>query len=267
MPQDRLDLAIRLAREAGALLREGLGRAELVALKGPNDLVTNYDHLSESLLVGGIGRSYPGDAILAEEAGVSGAGDSLWLVDPLDGTTNYAHGFPVFSVSIAYYERNRPVLGVVYDPMKDELFHAVVGQGGWLNGRRLCVSTTPSLGTSLLVTGFPYDIHNKPDTNLGYFSAFVLRAQEVRCVGSAALDLASIAAGRFDGYWELESGPWDRGAGMLLVQEAGGRVSRVDGGDSSPPERSSVLATNGLIHDAMLEVLNGGSTRSGNLRC
>lgn len=262
VPQDQLNLAINLARQAGELLREGLGRAELVALKGPNDLVTNYDHLSESLLAEGIRRGYPEDTILAEEGGVSGSGDSLWLVDPLDGTTNYSHGFPVFCVSIAYYERNRPLLGVIYDPMKDELFHAVSGQGAWLNGRRLRVSSTSFLSASLLVTGFPYDIRNKPDTNLGPFSALVLQAQEVRCVGSAALDLASVAAGRMDGYWELESGPWDRGAGMLLVCEAGGRVSRVDGGDSFPPVRSSILATNGLIHDAMLEVLSGSSVRN-----
>jgi myo-inositol-1(or 4)-monophosphatase len=260
--QDRLNLAIALAQKAGGLLRDGFGRAKLVALKGPNDLVTNYDHLSESLLVEGIRHACPGDAVLAEEGGASGGGDSLWLVDPLDGTTNYAHGFPVFSVSIGYYERNRPQLGVVYDPMRDELFHAVAGQGAWLNKRRLSVSTTSSLSASLLVTGFPYDIHDKPDTNLGAFSTFVLSVQEVRCVGSAALDLASVAAGRMDGYWELESGPWDRAAGMLLVQEAGGRVSRVDGGDCLPPERSSILASNGHIHDAMLEILSRQAMRN-----
>jgi myo-inositol-1(or 4)-monophosphatase len=254
--EDRLTRAIALARTAGALLAHGLGSGAAIEHKGAIDLVTEYDLKSERVLVDGIRESFPNDAILAEEGG-GAAGGSRWLIDPLDGTTNFAHGLPVFSVSLAYLEEGLIRLGVVYDPTRDELFDALRGGGARLNGRPLRVSSTADLGEALLVTGFPYDIRTASDTNLDFFARFALRSQGVRRLGSASLDLAYVAAGRFDGYWELRLSPWDWGAGILLVQEAGGRVTRVDGDEDIFRPPTSILATNGRLHEGMLEVLRG----------
>ncbi len=253
----RLDFAIEQARRAGALLREGQGRVLEVNHKGAIDLITEYDLRSEQLLVEAIQEAYPGDAILAEEEGELGEGEARWLIDPLDGTTNYAHGLPIFTVSIAWAVDLRPLVGVVYDPMRDELFHALQGGGAWLNGRRLQVSQERVLESSLLVTGFPYDRRTNPENNLDHFAAFALRTRGVRRLGAASLDLANVAAGRFDGYWEVRLWPWDWAAGMLLVEEAGGRISRTDGSPDVFAQPTSMLASNGLIHEAMVRVLSG----------
>ncbi|HET7011523.1 MAG TPA: inositol monophosphatase family protein [Anaerolineales bacterium] len=252
--QDRYERAVELARQAGALLRAGLGSVETIEHKGAIDLLTEYDLRSERLLVDGLRQSFPDDPILAEEGG-GAQGARRWLIDPLDGTTNFAHGLPHFSVSLAYAEGGDIRLGVVFDPARSELFHAIQGGGAFLNQARLRVSSTASLDRALLVTGFPYDIRTADETNLELFSKMALRAQGLRRLGSAALDLAYVAAGRFDGYWELRLSPWDWAAGILLVREAGGRVTRLSGEEDIFRPPTSIIASNRLIHQAMLEAL------------
>jgi myo-inositol-1(or 4)-monophosphatase len=250
-----LELAIRAAREAGELLRASLGRDIEVRKKGPIDLVTDVDVASERLIKGLIATYYPRHAVLGEETGVSGAdSEYLWIVDPLDGTTNYAHGYPCFCVSIGVERRGEMVLGVVYDPTRDELFVAERGAGATLNNRRIRVSDTAPLGQSLLVTGFPYNISLREFTNLEHFRNFCVHAQAVRRDGSAALDLCYVACGRFDGFWELALSPWDTAAGTLIVAEAGGRVTAFEGRPFDV-RRPEVVASNGLVHDEMLAVL------------
>ena len=256
--QDRLQLAIELARLAGGLLLEGQSMGLRVSKKGATDLVTDYDLKSEQLLVKGIRGAYPEDAILAEEGSGSETREAehLWLIDPLDGTTNYAHGLPFYSVSIGLMVNGQLRFGVVYDPTRDELFHASEGGGAWLGDDPLQVSDTPSLEDCLLVTGFPYDIRTNPDNNLDHFSKFALRSRAVRRLGSAALDLAYVAAGRFDGYWELRLGDWDWAAGVVLVREASGIVTTFSGDKKVLAGDETLLATNGKIHREMMTALN-----------
>jgi len=254
---DFLPFAESLARSAGEVLRQGIGRAEQVRSKSAAiDLVTEYDHKSEEVILRAIRESFPGHAILAEESGASPGDEYCWLVDPLDGTTNFAHAIPFFSVSIALLHHGRLLTGVVNDPMRDELFSAQAGQGASLNGRSIEVSDTAELDISLLVTGFPYDIWTAQENNLDHFAAFSLRTQGVRRLGSAALDLAYVAAGRLDGFWELKLNPWDVAAGALLVQEAGGRVTNVHGGLDFLSD-TSILAANPALHHLMLQILQG----------
>ncbi|HYA48195.1 MAG TPA: inositol monophosphatase family protein [Burkholderiales bacterium] len=245
-------------REAGAFLRANLDRRPEASYKGAVDLVTECDLAAQEILAGRLTGAFPDHGILAEE-GLARPGRSghRWVVDPLDGTTNFAHTFPVFSVSAALEERGRVVLGLVYDPMRDEMFSAREGLGAFLNGRRIRVSAVDDLGRSLLATGFPYDVRTSPVNNLGHWSRFLVRAQAVRRCGSAAMDLCYVACGRFDGFWELKLKPWDVAAGVLIVREAGGLVTGLDGGEHGL-ETSDTLATNGLIHRAMLEVLGLG---------
>jgi myo-inositol-1(or 4)-monophosphatase len=253
-----LDFAIQTAREAGRVLAEKFGRAIRVTNKGDIDLVTEADIASERLIVERIRSYHPRHAILTEESGdvitVGDAGSEYkWVVDPLDGTTNYAHGYPCFCVSIALEYEGSVILGVVYDPTRDELFAAERGRGATLNGRVLRVSETNELNGALLCTGFPYDVRDRGDF-ARHFRNFIMRAQSVRRDGAAALDLAYVAAGRFDGFYEEGLRPWDVAAGVLLVEEAGGRVTHYDGSPFriyTPP----IAASNGLIHDAMLDVL------------
>jgi len=253
---DFFSVALDAARSAGKLLREALGGPRRIDYKGhPTNLVTEMDRRSEALIVERIRAAFPDHAILGEEGGAR-AGDSeyRWLIDPLDGTTNYAHGLPIFSVSVALERAGRVELGVAYDPSREECFVAQRGGGATLNGEPLRVSTTATLDKSLLVTGFPYDIRTNPANNLPEYAALSLRARAVRRLGSAVLDLCYVAAGRFDGFWELTLGPWDMAAGGLVVQEAGGRITDMRGG----PWRldgPGVLATNGLVHDELLQVL------------
>jgi myo-inositol-1(or 4)-monophosphatase len=255
-----LSFAIQTARDAGAILTDRLGRALQVSNKGDIDLVTEADIASEKLIIERIKSHYPRHAILAEESGdidgidqVSGKSDWKWIIDPLDGTTNYAHGYPCFCVSIALESAGTIELAVIYDPMRDELFAAERGQGATLNGRPIRVSTVDNLNSAMLCTGFPYNVRERPNFERD-FANFTMEAQAVRRDGSAAIDLAYISCGRFDGFWEDGLKAWDIAAGVLLIQEAGGRVSDFDGGalDIYTPK---VLASNGLVHDAMMTVL------------
>jgi myo-inositol-1(or 4)-monophosphatase len=256
MKPDLKDLE-RLAHQAGVILRLGFAHEHQVEYKGTIDLVTEMDRRSEAYLLGEIQARFPGHQIVSEEIGlVPGESAQQWYVDPLDGTVNYAHGIPIFSVSVAYAQDGIVELGAVYDPMQDELFTARRGGGAWLNGKRLQVSRPADLSHSLLVTGFPYDIRTTPRNNLEHFNRFAMITQGVRRLGSAALDLCYVAAGRFDGYWELSLKPWDMAAGGLIATEAGARVTRLDGGADLLTPPCSLLAAPPSLHPQMLEILN-----------
>jgi myo-inositol-1(or 4)-monophosphatase len=249
------EVAVRAVKEAGAILREGLEQVRTIEFKGEKNLVTDVDRRSEDAIAALVRRECPGHSLISEE-GTRIQGDSgyRWFVDPLDGTTNYAHGYPCFSVSIGVEKDGELVFGVVYDPTLGELFTAERNEGAYLNGRRLHVSSVSDLSRALLATGFPPDVATATENNLDHFSNFIKLAQAVRRPGSAALDLSYVAAGRFDGFWELRLNPWDVAAGALLVTEAGGRVTDLRG----QPLRLStprIVASNGLIHDQMLQVL------------
>jgi myo-inositol-1(or 4)-monophosphatase len=242
-------------REAGGLLRERIDERHTVQYKGEINLVTEADRLSEALIVDRIRRSFPDHDILTEESPETVKGSGFrWIIDPLDGTTNYFHGYPVFGVSIALETGGMIRFGAVFNPMLDELFIAERGAGAFLNGRRLTVSPVAELSRSLLATGFPYDLREDGNNNINYFDAMILNTQAVRRAGSACLDLAYLAAGRFDGFWELKLMPWDMAAGWLLVEEAGGVVTdlRGDPFDLSSPH---ILASNGRIHAEMSRLL------------
>jgi myo-inositol-1(or 4)-monophosphatase len=252
-----LNFAIQTARDAGRVLAEKFGRALQVSNKGDIDLVTEADLAAERLIVERVRSYHPRHAVLAEESGESQREDQpsefKWIIDPLDGTTNYAHGYPCFCVSIALEQAGEVVVGVVYDPVREELFAAERGGGATMNGRRVRVSDVEEMNSAMVCTGFPYDVRDRGDF-ARHFRNFIMTAQAVRRDGSAALDLAYVAAGRFDGFWEEGLRPWDVAAGKLLVEEAGGRVSRYDGSRFriyEPP----ILASNGLLHDAMMRVL------------
>jgi len=238
----------RLARQAGEILRLGYEQEHQVDYKGTIDLVTEVDHQSEDFLLGEIQRLFPGHQIVSEEIGlVPGRPGDQWYVDPLDGTVNYAHGIPFFSVSIAYAHNGIVTLGVVYDPMRNELFAAERGQGAQVNGRSLKVSQVTELQRSLLVTGFPYDAWSTPHDNVEFYGRFARRTQGVRRMGSAALDMCYVGAGRFEGYWELSVKPWDVAAGGLVASEAGATVTRLDGqADYVTPPCSLLAAAPGL---------------------
>jgi len=245
-----------LARNAGEILRAGYGRRHQIDHKGLIDLVTEVDKQSEAYLLGEIRRRFPSHSILAEESGAwSGEDCCRWHVDPLDGTVNYAHGVPFFSVSIAYQEGRQIQLGAVYDPLRDEMYTAERGEGAWLNGEAIHTSLATDLIHSLLVTGFPYDIRTSPEKNLNNYARFSMRSQGVRRLGSAALDLCYIAAGRFDGYWELSIKPWDIAAGGLVAEEAGAKVTKANGSPDYILPPQSVLAANPVLHGKILEHL------------
>lgn len=247
-----------LARQAGKILRAGFGRRQKTDHKGVIDLVTEWDHRSESFLLSEILSRFPTNRILTEESGiVEGNECCMWYIDPLDGTVNYAHGVPIYCVSLGYAENGIVKLGAVYDPQQDECFTAERGRGAWLNGEPVRVSSAKELDQSLLVTGFPYDIRTNPDNNLDHYARFTVRSLAVRRLGSAALDLCYVAAGRFDGYWELRPYPWDMAAGGLIAEEAGAMVTDLSGNPDylSPPH--SILAAGPAIHPQMLSVLNG----------
>jgi len=251
----RRTLALELIAQAGDVLRQGFGQRKDIRLKGAVDPVTQFDHQSEALLVEGLERAFPGDAILAEERGGSSDRPWAWHVDPLDGTVNFAHGVPIFVVSVGLAFEGQPVLGAILDPMRNELFEASLGQGARLNGQEIRVSSASDLLHSLLVTGFGYDVQTNPDNNFREFGEFHLRARAVRRLGAAALDLAYVAAGRFDGYWELEMKSWDLAAGVVIVREAGGMVTQLDGSSDMLRGPLSLVASNGRIHSEMLGLL------------
>jgi myo-inositol-1(or 4)-monophosphatase len=247
-----------LARRAGSLLRDGYEKQHQITFKGAIDLVTEVDRASEAFLLQEINQKWPGSYIVAEESGVTrGDPEHVWYVDPLDGTVNYAHQIPIFSVSIAYAYKNVVSLGAVYDPMRDEMFSAGRGAGARLNGRELHASAASELQQSLLVTGFPYDAWNTPQDNFDNFVHFAKRTQGVRRLGSAALDASYVAAGRFDGFWELSLKPWDIAAGGLIAEEAGAAVTNVQGGADYLSAPQSVVACAPGLHASILRELAG----------
>ena len=247
-----------LARQSGAILRAGYDTEHEVGYKGVIDLVTEVDHQSEKFLLGEVQRDFPDYHILSEESGIiQGDDQNVWYIDPLDGTVNYAHHIPIFCVSIAYASRGTLRLGAVYDPMRDEMFLAERGKGAYLNGRPLRVSSATELQKSLLVTGFPYNAWNTPQDNFANFVKFGKLSQGVRRLGSAAIDLCYVAAGRFDGFWEMALNPWDVAAGGLIAEEAGARVTSVTGDADYISAPQSVVASTPGIHARMLEELNG----------
>jgi myo-inositol-1(or 4)-monophosphatase len=247
---------ISLALQAGDILRTSFGQLLQVDHKGVIDLVSEADQRSEQFLVSYIRQHFPGDTIVAEESGeLTGTADHAWYIDPLDGTINYVHGLPIYSVSIAYAEGGELCLGVVYDPMRNECFSAEFGKGAWLNGQPIHPSLTPDLDHALLVTGFPYDIRTNPDNNLDHYAHLALHSQAVRRLGSAALDLCYVACGRFDGYWELWVKAWDVSAGGLIAREAGAVVTNMAGEDDFISLPQSILAANPHLYPLMLHEL------------
>lgn len=252
----------RLAREiaagAGEILRKGFRRRMTVNYKGRIDPVTEYDLKSEKFIVNKLNRFFPDHDILTEEgSNKDESSEFCWIIDPIDGTVNYAHGFPMYCVSIGLVYNNKPVVGVVYDPERDEMFSAVKGKGTKLGNRKISVSREQNLERSLLATGFAYDIATARRNNLGLFSKMAKIAQGIRRPGSAALDLCWLADGRIDGFWELGLYPWDTAAASLIVREAGGKVTRLDGSDYSIFD-PDLLAANSSLHKKMQAVLTGG---------
>lgn len=247
--------ARRAAVEAGTILKQRWLRHGAIDVKSTAiDLVTDVDRACEAAILDVLGRAFPEHAVLAEESGARGDHEFLWLVDPLDGTTNFAHGYPQVSISIALRQGTETVLGLVYDPLREETFFARRGHGALLNGRALRVTTTERLEASLLASGFPYDRREHADFYLSFFKAFLLRTHGIRRAGSAALDLCWVAAGRVDGFWEWKLKPWDTAAGALIVEEAGGRTSDFRGARFDP-FAAETLATNGRIHEQMLQAI------------
>jgi myo-inositol-1(or 4)-monophosphatase len=253
-----LHIAIDAAKEAGKFLKQNLGKVRDIQQKAGQEknLVTEIDKRSEEIIIGIIKKHYPQHDILAEESGATKnqKSDYKWVIDPLDGTTNFTHGFPVFCVSIALEYRGKIVLGVIYDPNFNELFTAEKGKGACLNGKKMRVSKIDSLNRSLLVTGFPYNITENPNHAIEHFINFLMKSQAVRRMGSAAIDLAYVAAGRYEGFWETDLHPWDVAAGVLLVEEAGGKISDFTDKPFSIYEKE-ILASNRLVHTQMQDVL------------
>ena len=251
-----LDKIIEIAKEAGEFLKENEGKISEIKEKGSfTNLVTNVDKGSEALITNFVAKNFPGHGVLAEESGASSPmSEYRWIIDPLDGTTNYTHAYPVYCVSIGVEYKGEIVAGVVYDPNFDELFSAEKGSGSFMNGKKLNVTRTDSLERSLLATGFPYDIKRNPFNCIQHFNEFLTAAQAIRRLGSAALDICYVAAGRMDGFWEVNLHPWDTAAAVLITTEAGGKVSDFTGGKYSIYQKN-ILLSNGSIHEQMIEVL------------
>ena len=252
-----LATAVEAVLKAGDIQMASFGSSIRIDKKGEIDLVTEVDLAVERMFRQLVAERFPDHRILAEELGAAnepGPGGSCWIFDPLDGTTNYAHGLPVFSASLALEQHGQLVLGVVYDPTRKELFTAERGRGAFLNGAPIRVSSAQGLLDALLVTGFPYDVHETVDEIVGLFGAFIGQAQAVRRLGSAALDLCYVASGRMDGFWERRLKPWDMAAGGLIVEEAGGLVTGMDGGPFNC-RAGHVVASNGRLHADMLRVI------------
>jgi myo-inositol-1(or 4)-monophosphatase len=251
-----LSVATEAARAAGAILLEYAKSGFRIEHKTPVNLVTDADHAAEECVIDRIRSEFPGHRVLAEERGRVDATASpyLWIIDPLDGTTNFSHGYPAYCVSIGLEFEGRCVVGVIFDPTRQELFAASTGGGARLNGHRIQVSSTGILDRALLVTGFAYDIRETEQNNLDHFVRFALKAQGIRRTGSAALDLCYVAAGRFDGFWEVKLNPWDTAAGSVVLREAGGNITDFSGREHSIYGQE-LVASNGHIHQAMLQVL------------
>lgn len=256
-----LNAAWQAASAAGEIIRTSWHQPRSIDYKGPIDLVTSVDRAAERSIVEVLRQDFPEHSILAEEeTEIAGASNEYrWIVDPLDGTTNFAHSYPQVSVSIALEFREQIIVGLVYDPLRRECFRAVKGQGATLNGAAIRISFVRELDKALLATGFPYDRRENADFYLSFFKAFLIRCQGIRRAGSAALDLCYVASGRLDGFWELRLKPWDIAAGALIVAEAGGTLSTFSGKEFSILGNET-LASNGLIHDEMMQVIRAATT-------
>lgn len=252
-----LNIAIKAARLAGKIIVHAQDHRENLAIiqKGPNDFASKIDHQAEEIIIDTIKRAYPEHAILAEESGATDLdrSETVWIIDPLDGTTNFLHGFPQCCVSIAVQDRGILTHGVVYDPLRDELFTASRGRGAQMNGKRLRVSNLDKLDYALLGTGFPFREFGFLDEYINLFKALMPKCSGIRRAGAAALDLAYVAAGRLDGFWEFGLQPWDMAAGALLIQEAGGWVTTLEG-DKNFLEGKSILAASPKIHQHMMSL-------------
>ena len=265
-----IKIAVRAARASGEIQRKGFGRRHSIRFKGAINLVTEVDHSCEEKIQRIISREFPDHDFLMEESGAwKRPSEYKWIIDPLDGTTNYAHGYPLFCTSIGLEHQGKMVLGVVYEPNRDELFVGVKGRGAALNGRKIRVSKTSILRRAFLATGFAYNVQTVRDNNLDHFSDFILNAQAVRRDGVAAMDLCYVACGRYDGFWELDLRPWDTAAASLILREAGGRISSFEGGPFDLYGRE-IVASNGVLHRSMIKVLHkrgshgrGGQGRRG----
>jgi len=254
-PDEYLMASEEAARKAGRLLKENINKSDEIYYKGAVDLVTPFDTKAQRTIFDHLSSFFPDHDYLAEEGLSQNKGAEMrWIIDPLDGTTNYAHHYPVFTISIALERKSEIVLGLVYDPMREEMFSALKGKGAFLNGKKISVSDIDELDKSLLATGFPYDVRISHKNNILHFNNFIIRAQGIRRCGSAAMDLCYVACGRYDGFWELKLKPWDTAAGVLIVREAGGQVSDFRGGEFSI-SGSEILATNGSIHQQMADIL------------
>lgn len=249
--------ALDAAQAAGLLLKKNIYKPHAIEFKGVIDIVTEMDKKAEGLIMKIIKDKFPDHGILTEESQEQKTGSEYrWIIDPLDGTTNYSHGYPVFCVSVALERDGEIIMGVVYDPMLDELFTAEKGRGAYLHKKKIRVSRIAGLSRSLLATGFPYDVRTSQENNMNHFANFAVRAQAIRRAGSAALDMCYVACGRFDGFWELKLKPWDTAAAALIIQEAGGTATDFKGSPFSLYS-GETLASNGLIHEEMIKVLQG----------
>jgi len=255
MKKKFINVAIESALEAGSYARKRKGKIKRISFKGDINLVTDVDSTCEDIIVNRIQKNFPSHSILAEESHrkISPA-EYRWIIDPLDGTTNYSRNLPIYSVSIALEHLGRPIVGVVYDPERDELFKAEIGKGAYLNKKRIRTSKTRLMKHAFLVTGFAYNIRLAKRDNMEYFKTFVKKALAVRRLGSAALDLSYVACGRFDGFWEMNLQPWDCAAGVLIVKEAGGRITKFDESPFSYYD-NELVATNSRVHKQMIKIL------------
>lgn len=251
-----LEVAEETAREAAKVLLENLGKVKEIEFKAKNSLVTEVDKLSEKIIISNIKKNFPTHDIFAEESGKDlSDSDYLWLIDPIDGTTNYAHAYPFFSISIALEVKGEVIAGLVYDPVKDEMFTAEKGKGAFLNGESISVSKSDEIKHSHVCTGFMHEVKWMVEANIRHFGNFIRRARAVRRDGSAALDLCYVACGRFDGFWELGLNPWDTAAAVLIVKEAGGHLCKFNG-DAYSIYDKEILATNSIIDEQMMEILS-----------
>ncbi len=247
---------IHIAKLAGEIVRDGFGKNIQIEYKtGENNLVTEIDKKSEQTIIEFIQKKYPSHGILSEERGeLKKDSEYLWVIDPLDGTTNFAHGLPIFSVSIGLQQNNKTIAGVVYDIMRDVIYTAEITKGSFANGRKLCISQRDKISQSMLVTGFPYNVKENPEKAFEKFETMTRSARAVRRLGSAAIDFCFVAEGVFEGFWEVHLHPWDICAGKLIVEEAGGKVTDFDGSDMDIFSKR-VLASNGLVHQQMIDLL------------
>lgn len=256
--EEFLKFAEDASQMAGDMLRQNIDSSREIVYKGAVNLVTEFDKRSQEIIFSHLSAQFPDHDFLAEEDLCEQRGSEFrWIIDPIDGTTNYAHNFPIFCVSIALEWKSKVVCGVIYDPMRGEMFSAISGKGSFLNGQRILASTTRALDASLLATGFPYDVRESDVNNIDHFANFATRVQAIRRCGSAALDLCYVACGRFDGFWELKLSPWDVASGILIVEESGGHVTDFKG-KATNIYGKDLLASNGLIHEQMIQILKLG---------